>query len=130
MNSSGLNCHMGRTRCFRYGRKILFTGILAVELSIFNFQFSLAQSETISYARHVIDTLTSITMNGRGYVDSADFKAATFIRNEFKNDSLLPFTNSYFQYFFFDANVFPGKMNVTLGNNALTPGKEIGRAHV
>jgi hypothetical protein len=38
-------------------------------------------------------------MTGRGYQDSADFKAATFIVNELKNDGLKPLGKTYFQPF-------------------------------
>jgi len=63
-------------------------------------------------------------MDGRDYVDSGEWKAATFIRNEFRKDSLLKFTNSYFQPFFFDVNVFPGDMKVKMSDSTLVPGKD------
>ena len=92
--------------------------------SLFTFHLSLAQSPTLDYAHYIIDTLTSPYMDGRGYVDSGEFKAATFIRNEFSKDSLLQFRNSYFQPMFLDVNIFPGEMKLTIGNKALTPGKD------
>ncbi|MCY7410557.1 MAG: M28 family peptidase [Chitinophagales bacterium] len=97
-------------------------------LIIFNFQLSIfnskAQTQTLTYAHYVIDTVTSKEMNGRGYVDSADFKAATFIQHEFQNSNLQSFTADYFQPFKFSANTFPGKMEVKLNGKKLIPGKD------
>lgn len=83
-----------------------------------------AQSPVLTYAHYVVDTLTSHSMNGRGYLDSSDWKAATFIRNEFKKDSLLNFKGSYFQSYSINTNEFPGKMSVLIGERALVPGKD------
>ena len=86
--------------------------------------FSCAQSPVMKYAREIIDTLTSPYMNGRGYVDSGEWKAAVFIRDELKKDSVLKFRNSYFQNFLMDANVFPGNMHVEIAGKTLVPGKD------
>ncbi len=82
------------------------------------------QSAVLDYARNVIDTLTSPTMNGRGYVDSSDYKAATFIRNEFAAMQLKPLSENYFQTFTFSANTFPGEMKVKYDGKKLIPGKD------
>ncbi|MEO5673739.1 MAG: M28 family peptidase [Chitinophagales bacterium] len=89
-----------------------------------SFLIARAQSPVISYAHSVIDTLTSPAMDGRGYVDSADFNAATFIQHEFQKLKLLSFTTDYFQPFYLDVNVFPGKMNLKLNGQKLIPGKD------
>jgi hypothetical protein len=89
-----------------------------------SYLISRAQSPVITYAHSVIDTLASPAMDGRGYVDSADFKAATFIQHEFQKLKLLSFTTDYFQPFHLDVNVFPGKMNLKLNGQKLIPGKD------
>src|SRR4030095_1146809 len=86
--------------------------------------FAFAQSATLTYARYVIDTLTSAVMYGRGYTDSSDFKAALFIQHEFQGMNLSSLTADYFQPFYLDANTFPGKMKVKLGKRSLLPGQD------
>jgi len=60
-------------------------------------------------------------MHGRGYVNNGDQKAAEFIRNEFKNDSLKSFNNDYFQSFKISIGTLPGKVAVQIGKNKMTP---------
>ncbi len=83
-----------------------------------------AQSPVIEYAQDVIDTLSSRTMDGRGYVDSSDYKAATFIQHEFQKLNLQSFTPDYFQPFQTDVNVFTGKMLLKINGEDLIPGKD------
>lgn len=108
-----------RSRLRRNGMTFIF-----FSFTICYSPFIFAQSPILTYAHYVIDTLTSSTMNGRGYVDSADFKAATFIQHEFQKLKLQSFTPGYFQEFHFDTNVFPGKMEVSLNGKELIPGKD------
>jgi hypothetical protein len=93
-------------------------------LFLFNCSATKAQSPELTYAHKVIDTLTSSVMNGRGYVDSSDFKAAVFIQHELQRMKLNSFTADYYQPFSFDANTFPGKMEVALNGKKLIPGKD------
>src|SRR6185369_16736995 len=109
---------MNKKKCFWFLPETLQTFksckvCLAIVLFLFCSPYLFAQSPIINYAHYVIDTLTSPYMDGRGYVDSGEWKAATFIRNEFKKDSLRTFKNSHFQTDVFNVNVFPGKMKVT-----------------
>jgi hypothetical protein len=78
-------------------------------------------AQDVSYARKIIDTLSSASMHGRGYVNNGDQKAAEFIRNEFKNDSLKSFGNDYFQSFKISIGTLPGKVAVQIGKNKMTP---------
>ncbi|HYV93205.1 MAG TPA: M28 family peptidase [Chitinophagales bacterium] len=105
---------------WRYAMNFLFFSF-TIHYSPFT---SCAQSPVLTYAHYVIDTLTSRTMDGRGYVDSSDFKAATFIQHEFQNMDVRPFTGDFFQPFTFDANVFPGKMKLHLNWKKMQPGKD------
>jgi len=98
--------------------------VLCCLFTIHSSLFTYAQSPVLTYAHYVIDTLTSRTMNGRGYVDSSDFKAATFIQHEFAAMNLVSFTSDYFQPFTFDVNVFPGKMKLHMNWKMLQPGKD------
>lgn len=83
-----------------------------------------AQSSAIDYATRVIDTLTSSAMNGRGYVDSADWKAAEFIRHSLQESGLQSFHESYYQQYPLSVNVFPGALHFSVNDTVLSPGKD------
>ena len=83
---------------------------------------SKAQDRT--YARGIIDTLSSPSFHGRGYVASGDSLAAEFIQNEFKRIGLNAYGKGYFQEFQHDVNTFPGTMEVSLDDISLVPGAD------
>ncbi|WP_423146483.1 M28 family metallopeptidase [Rubrolithibacter danxiaensis] len=86
-------------------------------------QSSFAQD--IHYSKKLIDTLTSSSFWGRGYIKNGSEKAAGFIESEFKSIGLQPLNGkNYFQPFTFPVNTFPGKMNVFLNGKRLVPGKD------
>ena len=89
---------------------------------VFFANYSIAQDSI--YARSVINTLTSNSYHGRGYVKKGDAKAALFIAGEFKRLNLLPLTENYFQSFDFPVNTFPSKMKVCVDGKKLIPGKD------
>jgi hypothetical protein len=63
-------------------------------------------------------------MGGRGYVDHGDKKAAEYLRKEFQEIGLQAFKGTYFQYFNFDINTFPGKVVLKDDFKALVTGKD------
>jgi hypothetical protein len=83
-----------------------------------------AQPSPVYYAREIIDSLCSPSMNGRGYVDSGDWRAAKYISDQLKENRVQPAGHDFFQPVFFDVNVFPGKMNVKVEEKELVPGKD------
>jgi hypothetical protein len=84
----------------------------------------LVQSQDIDYARYIIDTLSSVSFDGRGYVNQGDKKAAIFISEEFGKLGLKKFDASYFQSYSFPMNTLPGRLEVRLGKRLLVPGSE------
>jgi aminopeptidase YwaD len=80
------------------------------------------RAQDIDYALRIIDTLASPSMEGRGYVNGGDRKAAVFISNEFEKDGLKRFGTDYYQKFALAVNTFPGKVNVRMDGKSLTPG--------
>lgn len=86
------------------------------------FLFCVTKGQYQTQARIWIDSLASSHFNGRGYSDSADHKVATFIANEFANDSLKKFATDYFQHFLINVNTFPGKLSLTVNGKQLTTG--------
>jgi len=80
------------------------------------------QAQDIGYARKIIDTLSSPSMHGRGYVNNGDRIASAFIRNEFIKDSLKNFASDYYQTFKLPIGTLPGKVMVSVNETTLTPG--------
>ncbi|HTB07548.1 MAG TPA: M20/M25/M40 family metallo-hydrolase [Bacteroidia bacterium] len=76
------------------------------------------------YARKVVDTLASPYMEGRGYVDNGDKKAAKYITGEFKKSGLLPITKTYEQAFSFSVNNFTKPWELNLDGKKLVAGAD------
>jgi aminopeptidase YwaD len=70
------------------------------------------------YFKAVLDTLTSKSFSGRGYVDDGMNKAGTYLENEFRKNGLKSFKTIYNQKFNFPINILK---NATLKIN----GKEL-----
>lgn len=98
--------------------KILFTLCLSLILIT-------ASAQDKVTARNMVDTLASPFFWGRGYTNDGLKKAAALLSNEFKSYGLQPVSKgSYLQEFSFPVNTFPGKMDVTINDIKLTPGKD------
>jgi len=83
----------------------------------------LAQAQDSSYARTIVDTLSSRYFFGRGYVNSGMEKAAGFISEQFISTGLQPIDGKeYLQYFEYPVNTFPGKVFFKAGRKKLKPG--------
>ncbi len=90
---------------------------------LFTFNYSLSFSQDTVYTREVIKYLTSKKCFGRGYVNNGLDVASKYIAGELKNNKAEPFfTTGYFQWFDFNVNTFPGKVNVKINNKILKPG--------
>ncbi|HKC67430.1 MAG TPA: M28 family peptidase [Bacteroidia bacterium] len=75
------------------------------------------------YARKVINTLCSKQFAGRGYIKNGLDVAAKYIVGELKKFKARPlFYTGYYQWFDFNVNTFPGKMNVSVNGKILKPG--------
>ena len=82
-------------------------------------------SQDSTFARKIIDTLTSKAFWGRGYTNDGMQKAATFLADELKDFGLQPMKGkSFFQEYSFNVNTFPGRMNVTINGKELIAGKD------
>lgn len=81
-------------------------------------------SQDITYARHVIDTLTFRYFNGRGAVNEGEKKAATYIGKEYQKLGLKQFDTTYFQTFTYPINTFSGNLSVSFGDTKLIAGKD------
>lgn len=83
-----------------------------------------AQDKT--YAKSVIDSLASPSLEGRGYVNNGDRKAVVFIEREMRDIGLMPLFagQSYTQAFTQDVNTFPEQPVLQIGKKKFEPGKE------
>jgi len=83
--------------------KSYFVFILGI---ITSFLFSQETGSTsLSYARSIIDSLTSEGFAGRGYVDNGMKKASHFIAGEFEKFGMEKINGSYFQEFTMPINI-------------------------
>ena len=90
---------------------------------LFTFYTSLAAAQDVQFAHHIVDTLTAPYFWGRGYTKDGMHKAADFLADEFRSFGVAPMEGkSYFQRFEYPVNTFPGKMNVSINGQLLTPG--------
>lgn len=77
----------------------------------------------IDYAKEIVKKLSSKKMQGRGYVNKGDLKAANYIKKEFKKIGLLKYNDAYFQKFDFPINTQPGNLELIINDSLqLTPG--------
>ena len=81
--------------------------------------------QDLKYVRKTLNTLTSEDFWGRGYTKNGMDKAADFIQSEFRSFGLQPLDGEKFkQPFQFAVNTFPGKMDLSINNKKLIPGKD------
>ncbi|MEP7375641.1 MAG: M28 family peptidase [Chitinophagaceae bacterium] len=82
-------------------------------------------SQDIGFGRKIVDTLTSSSFWGRGYTNDGMSKAANFIVGQFQSYGLKPLQgNDFLQPFYYPANTFPGKMEISINGKDLVPGKD------
>lgn len=86
----------------------------------------LALAQNMPRVRQTIDTLTSETMHGRGYIFEGDAKAANYIRDRFAAAGLqhLPQSSNYFQTFTLPVNRVTETPLLKVDGKELKPGKE------
>ncbi len=98
-------------------KKIFLISLLTTCISSF--------SQDSSFARKIVDTLTSKAFWGRGYTNDGMHKAAIFLADEFKQFGVEPMKGkSYFQEYSFTVNTFPNRMNVSINGKELVAGKD------
>ena len=78
----------------------------------------------LTYVKEITKELCSPEYHGRGYAFQGDVKAAKYIASEFEKLGVDMLEDSYLQEFTLDVNTFPGTMDVRMGEQLLTPGKD------
>lgn len=97
-------------------KSVVFIGLLFIANA------SLAQLEDV---KRITQTLCSPEMEGRGYVNNGDGKAAIFIADEFKKAGIETIESSYFQDFQFAVNTFPAQATFSYPSNELKVGIDV-----
>lgn len=84
-----------------------------------------AVAQDLSFGRKMVDTLTSPYFWGRGYTNDGMSKTADFLVSQFKLYGLEPMDGrTFLQHFSYPINTFPGKMEVSINDKRLLPGKD------
>ena len=92
-------------------------------LLIFITSFLSLHAQDSLYTRKVINTLCSKQFAGRGYVKNGLEIAANFITDELKKNKVQPlFNTGFYQWFNFNVNTFPSRMDVKINGKVLKPG--------
>ncbi len=74
-----------------------------------------------TFAKGIIRTLASPEMEGRGFANRADLKAANFIASVMGKNNVEPLNHTYFHTYPFSANTFPGEIVLKVNNRLLRP---------
>ena len=93
-------------------------------LAIVNLNVISGKAQDLDFGRKIVDTLSSETFWGRGYTKNGMKTAGNFLAQQFSDYKLLPMKGkNYFQEYSFSVNTFPGKMEITINDVILVPGK-------
>ena len=84
----------------------------------------LSISQDKQYTLKIIDTLSSPSFFGRGYVNLGDSLASEFIRQEYESIGLQSVKGSYFQTYLHSVNTFPGTARLLSGDKDLNIGSQ------
>jgi aminopeptidase YwaD len=89
------------------------------------FSLLIAKGQDVSFARKMVDTLSSSYFWGRGYTNDGMKKAADFISVQFQSYGVQPMHGKNFaQNFSYPVNTFPGLMELEINGKVLEPGKD------
>jgi hypothetical protein len=100
--------------------------LIKISITLFCFLITtITFSQDVAVARKVVDTLTSPFFWGRGYTNNGMEKAAGYLAKQFSDYGLQPIKGKGFlQQFSFPVNTFPGRMELSINNKKLVPGKD------
>jgi len=94
-------------------------------LVIANFFSISGKAQDLEFGRKIVDTLSSEVFWGRGYTKDGMKTAGNFLAQQFSEYKLLPMKGkNYYQEYSFSVNTFPGKMELTINDVKLVPGKD------
>jgi len=104
--------------------KVLKIAVIFLLAGLMNvFPEALFAQDSIGLRSH-LNALCSRNFSGRGYVNNGMGKAADYIAQQFRSDSLHSFKEDYRQPFTYTVNTFPSAMDVKIDGRTLTPGED------
>ncbi len=103
-------------------KKLCFSLVFLLSVSLLTTPHLLGQN--IQKARHIMDTLSSPSMFGRGYVNNGIGIAAGFIKSEMGNIGLNSFEPGYMQDFEVNVKTYPSIVDLKINGKSLIPGSE------
>lgn len=82
-------------------------------------------AQDVAFGKKMVDTLSSATFWGRGYLNDGMKKSADFLASQFQSYGLQPMGGKNFlQSFSYPVNTFPDDMEVNINGKDLVPGKD------
>jgi len=85
---------------------------------------STAIGQNREYARFILDTLCDPSLDGRGFYNQGEKRAAEFIKGQFQELGLKKVGDSYLQEFNLSTNAIVGKLNCQINKTTLKPGQD------
>jgi hypothetical protein len=85
---------------------------------------ALTNAQDLDFVKSNIKQLSSPEFHGRGYVKNGDIISSEYLSKQFVAFGLKPFGKDYYQYYQFDVNTFPKKMEVTIDGKKLEPTRD------
>lgn len=82
---------------------------------------TMLRAQDSTYARHIIKTLASKKMYGRGFCHHGDSIAAHFLASEMQRIGLLPLQINYMQHYTLDCYSFNGPVTLSINGTQLDP---------
>lgn len=94
-------------------------------LLLFIFISASARSQDVAFARQTVDTLSAPYFWGRGYTNNGLEKTSKYLVRQLQSFGLKPLNKgSFLQEFTYPVNTFPGKMEISVNNTQLVPGRD------
>ncbi len=103
-------------------KKLIFSIIFFLSFSLYTSSYLSGQN--IQKARQIMDTLSSPSMYGRGYVNNGIGIAAAFIKSEMVNLGLNTFEQGFMQDFNVNVKTYPSTVMLKINDKVLEPGTE------
>lgn len=85
---------------------------------------ALTNAQDLDFVKSNIKKLSSPEFHGRGYVNKGDILSSEYLSKQFETFGLNSFGKDYYQYYQFDVNTFPKKMEVVIDGKKLEPTRD------
>ena len=115
--------HQHRIQDCLHQEKFAFPFTFAILFCLWIIPFSIF-AQNLDFVKQQVDTLSSKTFLGRGYIKNGSNLAGDYIASQFKTLGAKPIGDSYFQPFTLVVNTFPKKTQLICDTKKLSEGLE------